>query len=191
MNLGHPVYLRSSQSSHDNLLCNGRCSTDFCYLYGFFKVIPPPEWSPESIEASDDHELTELVHQKARKVKFGGIDLGLTTDLEPMTLGQYAKLVKTRERQISNGMSINDIEDIYWRKICTSKSLYAANQNRSLFGDNVQTWNLDKLTKAHSSIHGTKMHHNENCRTKWYSKSGNSMKSMAYPSVKLRSLRPL
>lgn len=55
-------------------------------------------------------------------------------------------------------MSIDEIEEAHWAKICTEKK-YAISNNLSLFDDRVKLWNLNSFTKAESNIHWARPHY--------------------------------
>lgn len=125
----------------------------------WFQIIPPQEWSPESQEVESDLKLTTVISQKAKKLLLGGFDLAFSKKPTSMLYAKYSKLSIARENRHDIGnMSLANIEDMHWKTICESAKLYALNNQMSLFGENVQIWNLDRFTKSHSSIHGTQPH---------------------------------
>lgn len=105
--------------------------------------------------------LTTILKQKATKLKHGGFDLSLDPSKPlAMTFGEYAKMSVSNEKKwFGKNRSLANIEDQHWLKLCKTNKLYAMNNQISLFGDDVTTWNLDRFTKAESNIHGNQTHH--------------------------------
>lgn len=63
----------------------------------------------------------------------------------------------------SRNPTIDEIENLYWKNI-KKKRKYASNNEMSLFGDDVQHWNLDRFTSKESNIHFRQTHHNDQVR---------------------------
>ncbi|XP_055312027.1 probable lysine-specific demethylase 4A [Sitodiplosis mosellana] len=114
----------------------------------FAKVIPPPEWEPKSKIIPGEFMLENVYSQRHDKLQHGGYEI-INTKLDPMTYSHYVQLATANECEIN--------EDKFWENVASksSSNLYAIDNDISLFGDDVSLWNLSKLTKTHSNIHGT------------------------------------
>lgn len=63
----------------------------------------------------------------------------------------------------SQSPTIDEIENLYWKDIL-DECKYGSNNEISLFGDNVNHWNLDRFTSKESNIHSGHTHHNDKVR---------------------------
>lgn len=134
-------------------------SSRFFYIHiNSFKIIPPPEWSPNSRNIPNDFELNTVVKQSADELKSGIFDL-FTNDVKKMPYGEFIKLVEAETKNYFDGrkLSIEEIENIYWQNI-TNDRHYAIDNELSLFGEDTITWNLDRFTDVESNIHFKKPH---------------------------------
>lgn len=117
-------------------------------LVDVFQIIPPKQWTPMSKQVPDDFVLEHVYMQTRSKLPHGGWEIE-DTKMESMTYRDYVQSAKANESEFFD-------EDSFWNDTPSRKNMYSINNNLSLFGDNVQLWNLSKLTKTHSNIHGTK-----------------------------------
>lgn len=129
-------------------------------FFNIVQVIPPAEWSSKSQQISDDYVLSSITIQKPSKLKHGGFDIGFDK-LETMTYANYVKECKEMEAKLCGGqkLTVEQIEDLHWSKLCKVKKKYAINNDKSLFGEDVSIWNLDKFTSKESTIHSNQTHH--------------------------------
>lgn len=81
----------------------------------------------------------------------------ISTDSTQMAYARFEEISKEEETKLT-GLSVKEIEDIHWMKMCSERK-YAINNKISLFG-NVRIWNLDRFTKTESNIHSTQPHYN-------------------------------
>lgn len=69
-----------------------------------------------------------------------------------MTFKDY-KIKAEEEGHHLKTKSTLEIEDTFWDTICKTRKTYSFENEFSLFGDEVLTWDLGKFTNAHSNIH--------------------------------------
>lgn len=125
-----------------------------------FKVIPPPEWSANSKKIPPDFILSSIVKQKPKKLALGGFDL-LPSAFKLMSFENFVKFSEQKKKKLfgTRSLSIEEIENLHWEKLCSVEKCYSLNNSMSLFGDDVNVWNLDRFTKSESNIHGSQTHH--------------------------------
>lgn len=95
-------------------------------------------------------------------MRAGGFDLLADPGkFEKLPHAKFVEITKKHEKKLfgDRNLSIKDIEDLHWQKLCTTGKQYAINNQISLFGDGVNIWNLDRFTTAESNIHGRDTHH--------------------------------
>lgn len=82
-------------------------------------------------------------------------------DVQSMSYGEFVELSNAKAQSFfgDRELSIEDIGEIYWEKICTDEKYYAIDNRISLFGEETKIWNLDQFTSAQSNIHWEKTHH--------------------------------
>lgn len=94
---------------------------------------------------------------KTTPLLHGGIELD--SRKSDMTYGQFKKISQEKDAEFrTHNLSAEQIEDIYWKNITTAETHYAADNDRSLFSDEVLTWNLNKFTRKDSNIHFKQTH---------------------------------
>lgn len=88
-----------------------------------------------------------------------------TNEFETLTYNEYFKYANDvmAKHFGSQNPTIDDIENLYWKNIL-KENKYGCNNEMSLFGDNVDYWNLDRFTSKESNIHFRQTHHNEKVR---------------------------
>lgn len=120
------------------------CDTiiDAFNFFHFEQVIPPKEWQAHSKTIDSDYVLSTVVNQSANNLLLGG--LYLTTDHSTMPYGEFEAMAIQQGSELCE-MSIDEIEEAHWAKICTKRK-YAISNNLSLFGDCVKLWNLNSFT---------------------------------------------
>ncbi|XP_055307473.1 probable lysine-specific demethylase 4A [Sitodiplosis mosellana] len=114
-------------------------------------IIPPPEWSAKSKTIDDEYVIKTVLEQKCKKLLKGGYELS-NEPMENMTFKDY-KIKAVEEGHHLKTKSILEIEDTFWNTICKTRKTYSFENEFSLFGDDVVTWNLGRFTNAQSNIH--------------------------------------
>lgn len=78
---------------------------------------------------------------------------------EQIAYNDYAAYSTKRQKAYAN-KTLEEIEDIFWRSGISKSRKYAIDNEITLFGDDVEMWNLSKLTNEHSNIHTTTYYRN-------------------------------
>lgn len=109
--------------------------------------------------------MSTIVNQKGAKLRYDGIEIITGNHYQTMTYGNYAKLAKDKAMELfeNSDMPPENVEDMFWEKICIlGNQQYALNNEISLFDENTVAWNLDRFTEKESIIHAKESHHNTN-----------------------------
>lgn len=80
------------------------------------------------------------------------------SSIAEMTYEDFVQSATENEKEFAH-LPTEEIEDLFWEKVkCPNfETLYSMETDASLFSDNVNLWNLNKLTKKQSIIHGSKV----------------------------------
>lgn len=98
--------------------------------------------------------LERCVRQSGEEISPGVFDVMNVNDIEPITYDQFKS--QAMSAQIGSD-DVKAVEDMFWKQI-TKERIYSVDNQLTLFGMNVDTWNLDKFTKDQSSIHSKPSH---------------------------------
>lgn len=126
------------------------------YLFFFFKIDPPDEWSSNTRDMSSLELLPTCVTQSVQKLQSNCFNV-VVTQSRPMTYVDFKAISETKAIEV-NFTNFTEAEDIFWSQICVGEKIYGINIPTTLFGDETAVWNLDKFTKDQSNIH-TKPYH--------------------------------
>lgn len=82
-----------------------------------------------------------------------------------MCYGDFVQNAKSKDIDAS----LDEIEDLFWNEKIDEPRKYAINIEDTLFGDDVEIWNLSKFTNDQSNIHTTKYYRDVSIFLTWVS----------------------
>lgn len=105
--------------------------------------------------------LETVARQKAKKLLCGGFDL-CQKKFSRAQIGEYKKIGADKEVLLGgpdgDECSTEKIEKLFWNNLGKAEHQYSLDNKYSLFGDDVNIWNLNRFTDAESNIHGKTVH---------------------------------
>lgn len=129
------------------------------YLVSYIlKVIPPPEWSSNSESIKNNFVLKEVGSLNCESLLLGGKEV-FYTEFDQMSYRDFMAY-STEKEKVYIDKSLEELEDIFWKSEIAKPKKYAINNEMSLFGDDVDIWNLSKFTNFQSNIHATHYYRN-------------------------------
>lgn len=129
-------------------------SSSFPTLFpSLHKVIPPLGWDAKSKNVEDGFRLKKVVVQTATKRNEGAYHMYHRSE-KTMT---FKKFKETAGAALLE--SVSEVEDRFCGEVNGMQRNYAINNEMSLFGAEVDLWNLDRFTEKESIIHSKTTHH--------------------------------
>lgn len=114
-----------------------------------FQVIPPPEWQAKSKDVDPEFVLEKVHTQKCSALLLGAKQVFFGDEEVSKSYAQFAEDAFARD----DDATVAEIEDAFWSKGIEEPRKYSIENELSLFGDDVMTWNLNTFTSNQSNIH--------------------------------------
>ena len=118
---------------------------------GVAKIIPPRAWLEEMNRQNygdiDDMVIGTPIEQKITPLgtKSGGRYETRNTAKVSMTVKDFRKLTSEEKYKTPGYKSWDDLERKYWKGISYNSPIYGADVNGTLFGEEINTWNVAQL----------------------------------------------
>lgn len=104
-------------------------------------------------------KLKTAIHQNATEIVDDALHSAYDISYDykkTLSYKDYAEKARDLEKKIGN-LSINEYEDLHWQSLSSKNALdaplYAIDNNKSLFPNSCQSWNLNRFTYKESIIH--------------------------------------
>jgi len=128
---------------------------------GIAKVIPPKEWSSgihqqnyQNVDNLVIHAPIEQTFQRKGHRVSDGVYESVNIRKKALTVRDFRKMcIHSRYRQ-PRSENYDDLERKYWRSISYVPPIYGADTNGSLFGEEVNIWNVAKLDTCLDAVKG-------------------------------------
>jgi len=111
---------------------------------GIFKVIPPKKWKASKMDY--DKEMDDLIVSSPIEQNVygkGGIYELMMMQKKSMRVQDYRRKIESFDH-LTDGKSVEAVEEMFWKNIGFSPPLYGADIRGSLFDDNIP-WDLKNL----------------------------------------------
>lgn len=125
------------------------------------QVIPPHEFSPNSLSIPDDFVLESVQKQYAEKfpsnsTKSSAYNLNFGTPTKRTYLDYKMKAIEQTAKAHTCGKTLKEMEDLIWKNLSSIEAVsseYAIDNPITLFPDDYKHWNLNQFTGNESLIH--------------------------------------
>lgn len=114
--------------------------------YGAVKIVPPSGWKATKGDYSHCDDI--IIDTPIQQVVSGtqGIFHQLNIEEKSISVKEFRNLAEMESQKFKiNKLSQDEIERTYWRNITLSPPIYGADMPYSLFDENQDIWNLNKL----------------------------------------------
>lgn len=88
----------------------------------------------------------------------GGYQLHIE-QIDNMSYALFKEQALQKEQTLSS-KTLNEIEDLFWKEPLSATRIYSVDNEFSLFGDKLLTWNMNEFSRKDSEIHGEAPHYN-------------------------------
>ncbi|EGR34612.1 jumonji family protein, putative [Ichthyophthirius multifiliis] len=112
--------------------------------YGIVKIVPPKEWKARTSDYTDsleDKVISDPIEQNPYGK--GGVYECVHIMRKSIPFKEYRKKAMIFDK-VTNGKSIEEVEDLFWKNISFSPPLYGSDIQMSIFDEGVK-WNLNNL----------------------------------------------
>ncbi|XP_060082098.1 uncharacterized protein LOC132561390 isoform X2 [Ylistrum balloti] len=111
---------------------------------GVAKVIPPPEWVPrrggyEDLEMTIPAPITQVV------TGCQGLYQQYNIQKKPLTIKEFEKLANSDRYRTPKHFDFDELERKYWKNITFVNPIYGADISGSIYDDDQEYWNINKL----------------------------------------------